>query len=198
MKVQDGSEQERFNEDRFDNVSIALHWTIGIAIITIAVVQLLGHEILPKGSGLRGTLKALHDPAGTIVLCLVLLRLIWRSFHPAPASPGAMRPWEFAVAKSTHLILWAMMVLIPVSGIAYTLARGMPIDFGLFQIMAPADLTLGRNAARAIKKVHEFLGQAILWVALAHAAAALWHHYIRKDHVLMRMLPRRYWTARVK
>jgi cytochrome b561 len=176
---------------RFDGASIVLHWSVGIAIIAVAAIELLRGELFPKGSYFREALKALHDPAGTVVFALVLLRLVWRSVHPAPAMPDSMRPWEKVSAKLTHYTLYAMMVIIPLTGIAYTLARGRPIDFGLFQIVYPLHHVMSRNAARTLKHFHEFLGQAVLLLAFAHAAAALWHHYIRKDAVLDRLLPKR-------
>jgi len=55
----------------------------------------------------------------------------------------------------------------------------------------PLDGILGKSFARPIKELHEFLGQAVLAVAFLHAAAALWHHYVRKDDILVRMLPTR-------
>ncbi len=50
---------------RYDGVSVFLHWTIGVGIIAVAVIELLRGEMFAKGSVMRETLKALHDPAGT-------------------------------------------------------------------------------------------------------------------------------------
>lgn len=177
------------DQARYDSVSILLHWSVGISIIVVAAIELLRGEIFPKGSYFREALKALHDPAGTVVFALVLLRLFWRSAHSPPAMPESMRNWEKVAAKLTHYALYAMMVAIPITGIAYTLARGRSIDFGLFQIVYPLDQFIGKDATRTLKNAHEFLGQAVLVLAFLHAAAALWHHYIRKDDVLTRMLP---------
>jgi superoxide oxidase len=179
----------RMFKNRFDGVSIALHWSVGVAIIAVAAIELLRGEIFPKDSYAREALKAVHDPAGTVVFALVLLRLVWRSVHPAPAMPMSMHPWETVAAKLTHYALYAMMVMIPLTGIAYTLGRGRSIDFGIFQIAYPLDHVINRNGTRTLKNVHEFLGQAVLVLAFVHAAAALWHHYVRKDDVLTRMLP---------
>jgi cytochrome b561 len=176
---------------RFDMVSVVLHWSIGTAIIAVAAIELLRGEVFPKGSHFRDALRALHDPAGTVVFALVLLRLGWRSLHPAPAMPESVRAWEKVAAKLTHYALYLMMVMIPLTGMAYVLARGRSIDFGLFQIVYPLDHVVSRNASRTLKSAHEFLGQAILVLALVHAAAALWHHYVRKDKVLSRMWPTR-------
>jgi len=174
---------------RFDTVSIILHWSVAIAIILVAAIELLRGEVFPRGSFLRETLKALHDPAGTAVFGLIILRVLWRLANPAPAMPESMRPWEQLAAKLTHYALYLMMLMIPLTGIVYVLARGRSIDFGLFQIVYPLDHVVGRSASRALKNAHELLGQAVLIVAFAHAAAALWHHYIRQDTVLTRMLP---------
>jgi cytochrome b561 len=175
--------------ERFDTVSIVLHWSIGTAIIAIAAIELLRGEVFPRGSFMREALKALHDPAGTVVFGLILLRILWRFVHPAPAMPQGMRSWETIAAKLTHFALSLMMVTIPLTGILFVLARGRPIDFWLFQIVYPLDDLIGRGASRMLKDTHEFLGQAVLAVAFVHAVAALWHHYVRKDGVLTRMLP---------
>lgn len=175
---------------RFDAMSIFLHWFVAIAIVLLAAVEILRGE-LPKGSFLREALKAVHEPVGTVVLAVVFVRLAWRSLHRPPAMPAAMRPWEIAAAKAVHVLLYALMLAIPLTGLAYTLARGRPVDFGLFRIAYPLDAAVGRQAARSLRTVHELLGQAVLAVAFVHAAAALWHHYVRKDDVLARMLPGR-------
>jgi cytochrome b561 len=176
---------------RYDGVSVFLHWRIGVGIIAVAVIELLRGEMFAKGSVMRETLKALHDPAGTVVFALILARLVWRSTHTPPEMPSGMRAWERSAAKLTHRVLYLMMVAVPLIGMAATFARGRPVDFGLFQLSFPLDGIANRSAARTLKEVHGFLGQAILVVALLHAVAALWHHYVRRDDVLMRMLPRR-------
>lgn len=175
--------------NRFDTVSIILHWSVAIAIIAVAAIELSRGEVFPRGSFLREALKALHNPAGAVVFGLILLRILWRFAHPAPAMPRGMRPWEKVAAKLTHYVLYLIMVMIPLTGIAYVLARGQSIDFGLFQIAYPLDSVVSRSTSRALKTAHEFLGQAVLALAFVHAAAALWHHYVRKDTVLTRMLP---------
>ena len=180
----------RRSPDRFDHVSVVLHWGIAMAIIAIAAIELLRGELSPKGSFWREALKALHEPAGTVAFALIFLRLMWRLIHPAPPMPLTMRPWEKMSARGMHLVLYAAMVALPLTGLIYSLARGRPIDFGLFQIAYPLDAVVGRSPARTFKEIHEFLGQAILILAFVHAAAALWHHHVRKDGVLVRMLPR--------
>lgn len=173
---------------RYDRISIALHWIIAVGIIALACGEMLREE-LPRGTVLRDSLKILHNPAGTIVFALIIVRIAWRLMTPGLASPPGSPGWEKVAAKLTHLALYAMMLAIPLLGIVYTLARGRPIDFGLFQIVYPLDHLISRGSARTLKELHGWLGQGILGLAFLHAAAALWHHYVRKDDVLSRMLP---------
>jgi cytochrome b561 len=43
---------------------------------------------------------------------------------------------------------------------------------------------------KAVKEVHEVLSNALLVLAVAHAGAALWHHFGMRDATLRRMLGR--------
>ena len=176
---------------RYDSVAILLHWLIGVSILAVGLVELFRRDIFAKGDPIRDALGAIHQPAGTVIFALILLRIVWRLTHPAPALPGTMRGWEMTVAKLTHLCLYAAMIAVPILGIATTFARGKPIDFGLFQIAGPAFAVLSKEGARTAKDIHEWLGQAILALAFFHAAAGLWHHSGRRDDVLTRMLPQR-------
>ena len=171
---------------RYDRVSIWLHWTIGLGIVAIAVIELLRGELFAKGSVPREALKALHDPAGTIIFALILLRVVWRLTHPVPALPPGMHTWERLAAKLTHVSLYLLIVVMPLLGFAATFARGRPVDFGLFQIASPLSVSVSRDVARALKEAHGYLAEAILVIAFIHALAALWHHYVRKDDVLTR------------
>ena len=121
----------------------------------------------------------------------MLIRIVWRLTHPAPVPPAGTPRWERWAATLSHLALYAAMIAIPLLGIVFTLARGRPIDFGLFQIVYPLNHIIDAATMKAMRTTHEWLGQAILGLAFIHAAAALWHHYVRRDDVLTRMLPRR-------
>jgi cytochrome b561 len=47
-----------------------------------------------------------------------------------------------------------------------------------------------RPLRHQLHEFHEWIGWAIIILALLHALAALYHHYALKDRVLVRMLPR--------
>ena len=168
----------------YDKVTVLLHWTIGIGILAIGVLELLRHEV-PKGTFLRGGLKALHQPAGTVLFALIMVRIMWRATFGTTIDT-AKRNFSTYAAKLTHLALYAMMVGLPLLGILSVFGRGKPIDFGLFQLVMPLGDLIGPYA-RSMKSAHEALAYGILLLAFVHAAAALGHHYVLKDDVLARM-----------
>lgn len=173
---------------RYDRVSIALHWAIGLGILFLASTELIRHEFA-KGHFIREGLKPIHMPLGTILFVLILARLAWRIFAakvPADHSTGA----NAIAARAIHLALYGMMVATPLLGLVYVFGSGKAVDFGMFQIALPLKDLLG-GIAKAAREGHEVLGISILVLAGLHAVAALGHHYLLRDDVMKRMLPGR-------
>ena len=54
-------------------------------------------------------------------------------------------------------------------------------------------LALSHDTGAVFSEIHTILGDAILWLAGLHAFAAIYHHVMLKDRVLVAMLPR--WIA---
>lgn len=169
----------------YDTVTVLLHWTIGIGILAIGALELMRHEV-PKGTFLRGGLKALHQPAGTVLFALIMVRILWRATFGSTIDAAKRMTASAYAGKLTHLALYAMMVGLPLLGMLAVFARGKPIDFGLFQLVMPLGDLIGPYA-RSMKSAHEALAYGILLLAFVHAAAALGHHYVLRDDVLSRM-----------
>jgi cytochrome b561 len=106
----------------------------------------------------------------------------------APQLPASMTEVEKKLAHMAHFLLYVLLIAIPALGILLTWFRGQHLSFfGLFTI--PSAVTPDREIASSIKEMHGFCANLILIVVGLHAAAALWHHFVRKDDVLRRMLP---------
>lgn len=93
-------------------------------------------------------------------------------------------------ASFVHAALYVLMLGVPLLGLAYVLGSDKAIDFGLFKLAVPLKAYIG-SFARDAREVHEALGIGIQVLAGVHAAAALGHHYLLRDGVLQRMMPRR-------
>ncbi len=179
---------------RYDAVSMFLHWSIALGIVLVAGLELARGEF-PKGSFIREGLKAIHQPAGVVLFGLILARITWR-FAGAKVPPAHGRGLMDFAGHVAHIALYLMMVLLPLLGIVYVFGSDRVIDFGAFKLAMPMKATLGW-LARPAREIHEALGVTILIVAGIHAAAAIFHHRVLGDDVLKRMMPGRGADARV-
>jgi len=131
-----------------------------------------------------------HETLGIAVFVLTLVRLVWVAFRPA-APQVAMAPSQQLLAKLVHLGLWAILLATPLSAVIALGSAGHPMT--LLGGVRVDQMPWIANAwfAKLVDwgDVHGFLGDAIVWLAGLHAVAAIYHHVILKDSVLVTMLP---------
>lgn len=170
--------------DRYHMSSVALHWLMLILFIGVyASINL--RELFDKGTAPREALKSLHFSLGLLMFALVWLRLAMRIKHPAPGITPVPPAWQEAAAKLAHLALYALMIGMPLLGWLLLSAAGKPIPF--FGLELPALIGPDKALAGQLKEVHEFVGELGYFLIGAHAGAALFHHYIKRDNTLLRM-----------
>lgn len=177
---------------RYTPVAIALHWLLGLAILGMFAVGLFMAD-LPI-SPLRLKLYNWHKWAGVTFLALSVLRLLWRLTHRPPPLPQAitqaMPPWQARAYHATHYLMYVLFFVVPLIGWAYSSAAGFPIVwFG--QIPLPDLLAPDKALADMIKPLHAVSAFALVGLASLHIAAALKHHWIDPDGLLLRILPGR-------
>ena len=132
---------------------------------------------------------AWHKWAGVSVFVLVWLRLVWRVLNPPPVYPSTMLPLVKGVAHLGHVVLYGLMIVIPVSGWLMSSAKGVPtVWFGVLPL--PDLLEKDKELGHLLREVHEVLNFVLLFLLAGHAAAALKHHWVDKDDILKRMLPK--------
>ena len=175
-------------EHRYGSLSIALHWLMLILIAGVyACIELKGN--FPKGSEPRELLKQWHFMLGLSVFALVWLRLLARLIAPTPRIVPALPLWQALPARLVHLALYTLMIGAPLAGWLILSAADKPIPF--FGLQLPALIGPNPELAGQIKELHELAGVAGYWLIGLHAAAGLFHHFIRRDNTLIRMLPGR-------
>jgi len=129
-----------------------------------------------------------HKSTGMLVLTLVAIRLAWRATHPPPPWPSNMPRWERIAAGVTHGLLYAVMIAMPLSGWVVSSAAGVPFSI-YWRIPLPSIVAPDRHLAEVAAGVHFGLGVALVALLVLHVGAALRHHYVKRDDVLVRMLP---------
>jgi len=196
--------------DAYGGVSMLFHWATAAAFITAYVVAYYVIWFVDPETSIKPPLFGVAPHADRIVpilnihwvlgICIGLLtlpRLLWRVFGTRPQHvPGSRL--EHRAADMAHWALYALLLLMPVSGYMTTYD---PTDFGLFQVPACRDTAFAGwirsvfalttlELEDAMWTVHSFLGKRVAWVLVAlHIVAALVHHFARRDAVLRRMLP---------
>ncbi len=173
--------------DRYSKLSIVLHWLMVLVIAGVFTTIEL-HGKFPRGSEMREGLETWHFMLGLSVLALVIVRIAARLLTPSPAAlpEPAWRKWS---SKATHLALYALMLGMPLAGWTILSAAGQPIPF--FGLELPPLVGPDKELAETIEELHELGGEIGYWLIGLHALAALFHHYVLKDGVLLRMMPRR-------
>jgi cytochrome b561 len=173
--------------ERYDTLAIVFHWTIAVLIVGNVLIT-WSLDDFDRHDPVRDALLTLHKSIGTTVLLLAVFRLFWRWTHVAPPLPEAMARWKRIAAQADQALLYAVMFVMPVTGLADAGAFSQPVHFFFLFDLPPLvghDEPLG-HAAFAVHKATAVIFYALL---LLHAGAALHHHYVLKDGILGRMLP---------
>lgn len=189
---------------RYGTVAIALHWAMAVLIGFNIWAGLAITEFRPAGApiGPRDKLVLnLHLVVGFLVLLLAVTRLGWRLTHRAPPPPAG-RPLIAALARASHGLLYAAMILVPAAGVLILAVSLGLVPLSVFpEIAYPiakteafaglvgASLRLREAVAMAID-LHKWLAFAMIGLLVIHVAAALLHHFAFRDDVLRRMTPR--------
>jgi cytochrome b561 len=169
---------------RYTLTAQALHW---LTVLLILMILPVGWVMMSLPTGPQQTwMLVLHRSLGVTIFAVVVVRLAWRSTHPAPPSPsGAPRVTEL-ISQVTHWLLYALLLFMPVTGYLQS-ADGRPMSYlGLFNLpKLPKDKALGDAA-----NVLHHLGQWGLYTLVGlHVGATVWHVAIRRDGLLNRMIP---------
>lgn len=170
---------------RYGWVAILLHWSMALLIIGMLILGLYM-------TGLPVSLKKLkyygwHKEWGTLVFMLAMLRILWRVGNPPPPLPAHMPTWQKWAAHSTHICMYLLMLLMPLTGWLLSSSAGFPVSFfGLFVL---PDFVSANEAMRLLfTQMHKWLGYGLIALICAHVGAALQHHFIYKDDILRRIL----------
>lgn len=170
---------------RYSATNRRLHWLMA-ALVVLAYVLITSRSWFEKGSDPRLFVVQGHFWVGIAVFALVLPRLLARFTGPTPAIAPTPNPLTLAASKITHVALYAFLLLQPAMGMLVVFLERGGIPLG--GLTLPSPFELNPPLAHRIEELHITVGSAFYYVIGLHIAAVLWHHFLRRDNVLKRML----------
>lgn len=170
----------------FGLVAITVHWMMALAIFALFGVGLYMVE-LTYYDELYKVLPFYHKSVGIVLAAVFVFRLVWRVTNTTPRAADGVALLEARAAHAVHLIFYALIAALLVSGYLISTADGSSISvFDAFDV--PATVTSIPDQEDIAGLVHEYLAYALIALVILHAGAALKHHFVNRDDTLRRML----------
>ncbi|RMA42151.1 cytochrome b/b6 domain-containing protein [Rhodophyticola porphyridii] len=182
----------RNSSRRYGSVAKTLHWLTALLLLTAIPLGLVANA-WPYDSSAQLAVKALlfslHKTIGLLAFFVALARIFWAAIQPRPQTLISGRPIQVLLADATHLVLYASLVIVPLSGWLHHAATT-----GFAPIWWPFGQTLpfvpqSEAVAGFFAAWHWLFTKLLAAAILLHIIGALKHHYIDRDATLARMLP---------
>ena len=172
---------------RYTRTAISLHWLIALLIACAFTLGLIMSD-MPGLSMTKLKYFSWHKWLGVTIFLLALLRVVWRLTHPTPPLMDGMPVWQRRAAVWTHRLLYALIIVIPLTGYFYSLAAGVPV---VYLGIIPLPVLIGKNAVlkEVLGDAHSILNFSMAGLVALHVLGALKHQFIDHDGTLARMLP---------
>ncbi|WP_442594772.1 cytochrome b [Parapusillimonas sp. JC17] len=167
--------------ERYGGITRFFHW--GMAVL-VGWQFLKFFDRIAEGEHWVGqTLVPWHISIGTLFLLLIALRIIW-----AAAQKNQRPRHDPAVAfpvKAGHFLLYAGMVLLPITGILTMIGNGYGLSAFGVEFAAQGNET---PWMASLGSLHSPIAWLLLAMVVGHVFMALLHHFVKKDGVLRRMV----------
>jgi superoxide oxidase len=171
---------------QFDSVTVMAHW-ITLLLVLVLVATGLMHGQLEDRPWAPSLLWA-HRSLGVIIWTITIARLTWRlTGAKFPEFPSSMTRLHRLGARLSEYGLYALLLIQPLSGLEQTISRGKPFELLLWTVPALVPQDLGHVVL--FYALHKLGAWCFIGLVSLHAAAALFHHFVRRDDVLEAMAP---------
>ena len=167
-------------------IAQSLHWLVAALVLAQLALGLYAAKLPVSLARLQWLSR--HKSLGIAILAVVLSRLAWRAMNRPPLLPDTLPRWERRAATTMHWLLYALLVLTPLTGWLHASAAGLSVNwFGLFQV--PDLIAKDAGLSALFKATHQSCIALLSALLAGHIGAALRHALILRDGILRRMLP---------
>ena len=164
-----------------------LHWLIAI-LVALAYLFIEQRGLFARGTPARAAMVQSHFWTGLALLLLSAWRIGLRWGRGVPAIVPTPAAWQAWSARLLHLSLYAFLVVMPLLGLATAWTDGKMLYLPFSDVVLPALLAPDPALAEQLEELHGSIGEFFYWVIGLHVLAALYHHWVRRDDTLRRML----------
>ena len=164
-----------------------LHWLMAALIVLVMIPAGLTMTRLGEGET-TNTLYELHKSFGVIIFGLAVVRAGLRLTRGAPPLEPGVPAWQRFAAHVSHYALYMLIFLVPITGWMATSACCPPVNL-FWTVPLTLPVGGGMEGAKPILALHQAMALTLAGIVAIHVAAALYHHLIRRDDTLRRMLP---------
>jgi cytochrome b561 len=178
----------RNSPTRWGTLSQLLHWLI-VALVVAQVTIALVFKSLHR-EPLLFALVNLHKSIGITIFALMLIRLLWRWGNRVPDLPAALSAYERMLARGTHVALYVILLVMPLTGWLGSAAHGIPVRWFAL-VTLPGIVAKSLALSKLMFVAHFWLAILLGVIVTVHIAAALRHHLVLRDDTLRRMVPMR-------
>lgn len=172
--------------DKYSLPAIAMHWLLALLIIALLA---LGWYMtgIPRQTPPRGSYFNLHKSLGVLALIVALAQVAWHFTHAIPPLPARMAAWEIRTSVIGHYVLYAAMILVPLTGYLGSSFNRFGVRF--FGIPLPHWGHEDAALRELFVQAHRLASYALVVLIAIHVLAALKHRFVDRDEVLQRMAP---------
>jgi cytochrome b561 len=172
---------------RYSRFAMALHWLTAVLVVALFSLAHIW-DFFPHNGSTQRMLQTAHVSLGVILAAVVVVRLIWR-IASGRHIPPALQGFEGLAARAMHYSLYILLIVMAIAGFGKRWAGHHGVEF--FGLSIPSPMASDPAWRHDFGFVHHWGAWVIITFAALHAAAALYHHFIRNDGLLRRMLPER-------
>jgi cytochrome b561 len=186
----------RNTAENYGSIAKWLHWAVALLFLGSYISVYYRHWFTEEKTPENWTALQLHLSIGVTIGVLVLLRILWKIASRAPEPEPGTR-LEHLVARLGHLALYAVMIIMPITGY---LGTGVNTEyFFMFDItsfketeyfiMNYSDTMTFKEFEEPLDFIHkDIMGAWVVWLLIAgHVSAALYHQFVKKDRTLRKM-----------
>lgn len=169
----------------YGSVARFFHWLIALLIFVMIPLGFLMGSIENEAWQIQA--YTLHKQIGLLILSLMVLRILWAALNIKPVLPFMTPTWQRWCERTVHVSLYASLIVLPLSGWIGSVAAGYAPQFAGFTFSLPIAKSEEITKA-AFDYVHIPFVYFLIGLVTVHIVAALYHHFIKRDDVLRRML----------